>query len=164
MRGCGQDRLKFLPRIVNVDEWAAGGQLTSTEVALIRSYAGRPLMTKGYHRIFKVRDPGTTCCSLCLRNQYAFTTLSTQDCLGSLTTWTVGSDPFPLLMPLQGPGYIEIDMDTHAWVYLVLKAVNSFVPRLANVVFDNAFVLQGMPTTKLIHAASARLSCKSCRW
>ena len=42
-----------------------------------------------------------------------------------------------------GPGYLEIDVDIHAYAYLARKALHLFIARLASVVFENAFVLQG---------------------
>lgn len=43
----------------------------------------------------------------------------------------------------RGPGYLEIDVDVHAYAYIARKAFNGYVGRLASVVFENAFVIQG---------------------
>ncbi|KAL4421206.1 hypothetical protein ABPG77_010081 [Micractinium sp. CCAP 211/92] len=42
-----------------------------------------------------------------------------------------------------GPNYLEIDMDVHNYAYIARKAFHSFIHRLAPVVFENAFVVQG---------------------
>lgn len=42
-----------------------------------------------------------------------------------------------------GPGYLEIDVDVHSYAYLAKKALNSFITRLAPVIFENGFVVQG---------------------
>jgi hypothetical protein len=39
--------------------------------------------------------------------------------------------------------YLEIDVDVHAWAYVARRALHGFLGRLATVVFENAFVLQG---------------------
>lgn len=41
-----------------------------------------------------------------------------------------------------GPGYLEIDLDVHSYTYLARRALTSYVPRLAAVIYDNAFVVQ----------------------
>ncbi len=45
--------------------------------------------------------------------------------------------------PVPGPNYLEIDMDVHNYAYIARKAFHSFIHRLAPVVFENAFVVQG---------------------
>jgi hypothetical protein len=42
-----------------------------------------------------------------------------------------------------GPNYLEIDLDVHNYAYIARKAFHSFISRLAPVVFENAFVVQG---------------------
>lgn len=42
-----------------------------------------------------------------------------------------------------GPNYLEIDMDVHNYAYIARKAFHGFIHRLAPVVFENAFVVQG---------------------
>jgi Protein ENHANCED DISEASE RESISTANCE 2, C-terminal len=47
-----RDRLKLLPRIVNVDEWAVKAPLAGAEVRLLRNYNGKPLLTRPQHRFY----------------------------------------------------------------------------------------------------------------
>lgn len=47
-----RDRLKLMPRIANVDEWAVTGPLSSTEQALLRRYNDKPLMTRPQHKFY----------------------------------------------------------------------------------------------------------------
>ncbi|KAL4439907.1 hypothetical protein ABPG75_002908 [Micractinium tetrahymenae] len=42
-----------------------------------------------------------------------------------------------------GPNYLEIDMDVHNYAFIARKAFHGFIHRLAPVVFENAFVVQG---------------------
>jgi hypothetical protein len=42
-----------------------------------------------------------------------------------------------------GPNYLEIDMDVHNYAFIARKAFYGFIHRLAPVVFENAFVVQG---------------------
>ena len=44
---------------------------------------------------------------------------------------------------LLGPHYLELDLDVHSYAFIARKAYHGFVPRLAPVVFENAFVVQG---------------------
>ena len=92
-----RDRLKLLPRIVNVDEWAVEGPLSGAEVRLLRSYNGKPLLTRPQQRFYA--DPNGT--------------------------------------------YLEIDLDVHSYAYIARRAFYGYLGRLAPVVFENAFVLQG---------------------
>jgi hypothetical protein len=99
-RRCRQptrDRLKLIPRIVNVDEWVEKGPLSSTEGRLLRNYNEKPLLTRPQHRFF----------------------------------------------PGPGGAYLEVDMDVHSYAYIARRAYYGYLSRLAPVVFDNAFVLQG---------------------
>lgn len=41
-----RDRLKLLPRIVNVDEWGKNAPLSGPEIRLIRNYNGKPLLMR----------------------------------------------------------------------------------------------------------------------
>lgn len=51
-----RDRLKLIPRVVNVDQWAVEGPLSGAEHKLLANYNDKPLMTKPQHRCF--RGPG----------------------------------------------------------------------------------------------------------
>ncbi|PSC69289.1 plant F14N23-31 [Micractinium conductrix] len=42
-----------------------------------------------------------------------------------------------------GPGYLEIDLDVHNYAFIARKAFHGYIHRLAPVVFENAFVVQG---------------------
>lgn len=42
-----------------------------------------------------------------------------------------------------GPNYLEIDLDIHNYAFIARKAFHGFIHRLAPVVFENAFVVQG---------------------
>ena len=55
-----------------------------------------------------------------------------------------------------GPGYLEVDVDIHAYAYLARKALHLFIGRLASVVFENAFVLQGARLPAAAVAAERR--------
>lgn len=60
----------------------------------------------------------------------------------------------------KGKEYLEIDVDVHSYAYLARKAFSSFIPRLATVVFENAFVVQGNQPEELpeVILACARVS------
>lgn len=90
-----RDRLKLIARIVNVDEWAEKGPLSSYEHRLLTNYNDKPLLTRPQQRFYT------------------------------------------------GPNYLEIDLDVHNYAYIARKAFHSFISRLAPVVFENAFVVQG---------------------
>jgi len=92
-----RDRLKLLGRIVNVEEWAKNGPLSGAEVRLLRSYNGKPLLTRPQQHFY--------------------------------------SDT-------QGQ-YLEIDIDVHSYAYIARRAFYGYMPKLAPVIFENAFVLQG---------------------
>ncbi len=92
-----RDRFKLLPRIVNVDEWAEKGPLSGAEVRLLRSYNGKPLLTRPQQRFYS---------------------------------------------SAQGQ-YMEIDIDVHSYAYIARRAFYGYISRLAPVIFENAFVLQG---------------------
>lgn len=92
-----RDRLKLLPSIVNLDEWAEKGPLSGTEVRLIRNYNGKPLLTRPQQR-FYTHPQGT---------------------------------------------YLEVDLDVHSYAYLARRAFHGYMTRLAPVIFENAFVVQG---------------------
>jgi hypothetical protein len=92
-----RDRLKLLPRIVNVDEWAIAGPLNGAEVRLLRNYNGKPILTRPQHRFYS--DPAGT--------------------------------------------YFEMDFDVHRYAYIARRAFYGYLTRLAPVVFENAFCLQG---------------------
>jgi hypothetical protein len=92
-----RDRFKLLPRIVNVDEWAEKGPLSNAEVRLLRSYNGKPLLTRPQQRFYS---------------------------------------------SVQGQ-YLEIDLDVHSYAYIARRAFFGYMSRLAPVIFENAFVLQG---------------------
>lgn len=90
-----RDRLKLIPRIVNVGEWAEKGPLSGYEHRLLMNYNDKPLLTRPQQRFYT------------------------------------------------GPNYLEIDMDVHNYAYIARKAFYGFIHRLAPVVFENAFVVQG---------------------
>ena len=92
-----RDRLKLLPRIVNVDEWALKGPLSGAETRLLRNYNGKPLLTRPQQRFYSN---------------------------------SVGK-------------YLEIDVDVHSYAYIARRAFYGYISRLAPVVFENAFVVQG---------------------
>ena len=48
-----RDRLKLIPRVVNVDQWAVEGPLSGAEHKLLANYNDKPLMTKPQHRCFR---------------------------------------------------------------------------------------------------------------
>jgi len=43
----------------------------------------------------------------------------------------------------RGPGYLEVDLDVHAYAYLARRAFAAFTPRLADLVFESALLIQG---------------------
>eukprot|EP01023_Acetabularia_acetabulum_P037172 TRINITY_DN3519_c0_g1_i2.p3 TRINITY_DN3519_c0_g1~~TRINITY_DN3519_c0_g1_i2.p3 ORF type:complete len:134 (-),score=32.23 TRINITY_DN3519_c0_g1_i2:249-650(-) len=43
----------------------------------------------------------------------------------------------------RGHGYFEIDVDIHVYPFVARKAFQGYVGRLGEVVFENAFILQG---------------------
>lgn len=47
-----RDRLKLLPRIVNVDEWGEKAPLSGPELRLIRNYNGKPLLMRPQLRFY----------------------------------------------------------------------------------------------------------------
>ncbi len=47
-----RDRLKLLPRIVNVDEWGELAPLSNTELKLVKNYNGKPLLMRPQQRFF----------------------------------------------------------------------------------------------------------------
>eukprot|EP01023_Acetabularia_acetabulum_P037171 TRINITY_DN3519_c0_g1_i1.p1 TRINITY_DN3519_c0_g1~~TRINITY_DN3519_c0_g1_i1.p1 ORF type:complete len:518 (-),score=90.45 TRINITY_DN3519_c0_g1_i1:249-1802(-) len=90
-----RERLKIIPRIVNVDEWAKRGPLSTPELVLLKKYNDKPVMTGPTHKFFR------------------------------------------------GHGYFEIDVDIHVYPFVARKAFQGYVGRLGEVVFENAFILQG---------------------
>lgn len=92
-----RDRLKLLPRIVNLEEWVQNESLSFAETRLIRNYNGKPLLTRPQHRYYS--DPRGT--------------------------------------------YLEIDLDVHSYAYIARRGYYSYIGKLASVVFENGFVLQG---------------------
>ncbi|GLI62060.1 hypothetical protein VaNZ11_004488 [Volvox africanus] len=42
-----------------------------------------------------------------------------------------------------GPGYLEVDIDIHSYQFLARKAFGAYFGRLKEVIFENAFVIQG---------------------
>lgn len=92
-----RDRFKILPRVVNVDEWAEKGPLSGAEVRLLKSYNGKPLLTRPQQRFYSSA-----------KGQY-----------------------------------LEIDVDVHSYAYIARRAFWGYLTRLAPVIFENAFVLQG---------------------
>jgi hypothetical protein len=46
-------------------------------------------------------------------------------------------------VPPAGPNYLEIDLDVHNYAFIARKAFHGFIHRLAPVIFENAFVVQG---------------------
>ena len=42
-----------------------------------------------------------------------------------------------------GPNYLEIDLDVHNYAFIARKAFHGFIHRLAPVIFENAFLVQG---------------------
>lgn len=59
-----------------------------------------------------------------------------------------------------GEGYLEVDVNVHGYAFLARKALHAFTPRLATVVFENAFVVEGRAPEELPEAvfAAARIS------
>ena len=55
---------------------------------------------------------------------------------------------------------MEIDIDVHSYAFLARKAFAGFIPRLATVVFENAFIIQGNQPEELpeMLLACARVS------
>ena len=51
-----RDRLKLLPRIVNVDEWGEKAPLSGPELRLIRNYNGKPLLMRPQQRFYLGSD------------------------------------------------------------------------------------------------------------
>ena len=49
-----RERLKLIPRVANVEQWAAAAPLSAAEFRLARSYNGKPLLTRPQH---KARPP-----------------------------------------------------------------------------------------------------------
>jgi len=47
-----RDRLKLMPRVVNVDEWAQSAPLSGPEVGLLRRYNDKPLLTRPQQKFF----------------------------------------------------------------------------------------------------------------
>ena len=54
----------------------------------------------------------------------------------------------------QGDGYLEVDLDVHAYAYIARRAFAGFTPRLSTVVFENGFVVQA---SSLCSAAAVSL-------
>ena len=56
-RRCGacrtptRDRLKLIPRVVNVEQWAVDAPLSAAEYRLTRSYNDKPLLTRPQHKV-----------------------------------------------------------------------------------------------------------------
>lgn len=51
-----RDRLKLLPRIVNVEEWGEKAPLSGTELRLVRNYNGKPLLLRPQQRFYLGED------------------------------------------------------------------------------------------------------------
>jgi hypothetical protein len=51
-----RDRLKLIPRIVNVEEWASVSRLSGTEVRLLKNYNGKPILTRPQQKFFLAQD------------------------------------------------------------------------------------------------------------
>jgi hypothetical protein len=51
-----RDRLKVIPRIVNVEQWAVEAPLYSAEARIVRNYNDKPLMTRPQQKFY--RGPG----------------------------------------------------------------------------------------------------------
>ncbi|KAL3149993.1 hypothetical protein ABBQ38_013349 [Trebouxia sp. C0009 RCD-2024] len=47
-----RDRLKLIPRVSNLDEWAKEGGLSGAEQRLLHKYNDKPLLTKPQHRFY----------------------------------------------------------------------------------------------------------------
>lgn len=45
-------RFKLIPRVVNVDEWAAKGPLSPAEHKLLATYNDKPILTRPQHYYF----------------------------------------------------------------------------------------------------------------
>eukprot|EP00887_Chlorella_sp_A99_P000473 scaffold17.g473.t1 len=90
-----RDRMKLIPRVVNVEEWAEKGPLSGYEHRLLANYNDKPLLTRPQQRFYR------------------------------------------------GDGYLEVDLDVHNYAYIARRAFHGFMGRLAPVVFENAFVIQG---------------------
>ncbi|CAG9463111.1 unnamed protein product [Pedinophyceae sp. YPF-701] len=44
-----RDRLKLIPKLVNIDEFCASANISKTETKLIKSYNGKPILTRPQH-------------------------------------------------------------------------------------------------------------------
>lgn len=53
-----RDRLKLLPRIVNVEEWGEKAPLSATELKLVRNYNGKPLLMRPQQTFHHDKDGG----------------------------------------------------------------------------------------------------------
>lgn len=51
-----RDRLKLIPRIVNVEEWASKSRLSGAEVRLLKNYNGKPILTRPQQKFFSAQD------------------------------------------------------------------------------------------------------------
>lgn len=51
-----RDRLKLLPRIVNVEEWGEKAPLSGTELRLVRNYNGKPLLLRPQQNFYLGED------------------------------------------------------------------------------------------------------------
>ena len=49
-------------------------------------------------------------------------------------------------------GYLEVDLDVHAYAFLARRALTAFLSRLSSVVFDNALVVEGRREAELPEA------------
>lgn len=96
-----RERLKYIPRIVNLDEVSAACGFSRAEKGLMSTYDGKPVLTKPQHRFFR------------------------------------------------GPGYLEVDLDTHNYTFVARKGVYSYSKHLGHFVFDLACVLQGGTAAEL---------------
>ena len=96
-----RERLKYIPRICNLEEVAVESGFSRPEKAFMASYDGKPVLTRPQHRFYR------------------------------------------------GPGYLEVDMDTHNYSYVARKGVYSYGRFLDAFHFDSAFVLQGATPAEL---------------
>jgi len=106
-----RERLKYIPRIVNLEAVAAKAPFSRAEKSLMASYDGKPVLSRPQHRFYR------------------------------------------------GPGYLEVDLDTHGYSFVARKGIFSYRQFLGLMIFDAAFVLQGACEAELPEQV---LACARC--
>ena len=79
--------------------------------------------------------------------------LDVHSCASSLYAPTSAS-PAAVSPTHAGPGYLEIDLDVHNYAFIARKAFHGYIHRLAPVVFENAFVVQGARCARSVERRS----------